>query len=39
VHASAAEAAGMGTLNEGQRLSFDIQPDARGAKAGNLKAV
>jgi CspA family cold shock protein len=38
VHASAAEAAGM-TLNEGQRLSFDIQPDARGAKAGNLKAA
>jgi CspA family cold shock protein len=39
VHASAAEAAGMGVLNEGQRLSFDIQPDARGAKAGNLKAA
>jgi CspA family cold shock protein len=38
VHASAAEAAGM-TLNEGQKLSFDIQPDARGAKAGNLKAA
>jgi CspA family cold shock protein len=38
VHASAAEVAGM-TLNEGQKLSFDIQPDARGAKAGNLKAA
>ena len=38
VHASAAEAAGM-TLNEGQKLSFDIQADARGAKAGNLKAA
>lgn len=37
VHASAAEAAGMGTLNEGQRLSFDIQLDARSAKAGNLQ--
>jgi CspA family cold shock protein len=39
VHASAAEEAGMGTLNEGQKLSFDIQPDARGAKAGNLKSA
>ena len=39
VHASAAEAAGLGILSEGQRLSFDIQPDARGAKAGNLKAA
>jgi CspA family cold shock protein len=39
VHATAAEAAGMGILNEGQRLSFDIQPDARGAKAGNLQAA
>ncbi|HTP76877.1 MAG TPA: cold-shock protein [Rhizomicrobium sp.] len=39
VHATAVEAAGMRTLNEGQRVSFDIQPDARGAKAVNLKAV
>ncbi|HEY1877822.1 MAG TPA: cold-shock protein [Rhizomicrobium sp.] len=39
VHASALEAAGMRSLNEGQKVSFDIQPDARGAKAGNLKAV
>ena len=39
VHASAVEAAGMRSLNEGQRVSFDIQPDARGAKAGNLQAV
>jgi len=39
VHASAVEAAGMRSLNEGQRVSFDIQPDKRGSKAANLKAV
>ena len=39
VHATALEAAGMRSLNEGQKVSFDIQPDARGAKAANLKAV
>jgi CspA family cold shock protein len=37
VHASAVEAAGMRTLNEGQKVNFDIQPDARGAKAVNLR--
>jgi CspA family cold shock protein len=37
VHATAVEAAGMRSLTEGQRVSFDIQPDARGAKAVNLK--
>ncbi len=39
VHATAVEAAGLRTLNEGQRVEFDIQPDARGSKAANLKAV
>jgi CspA family cold shock protein len=39
VHATAVEAAGMRSLNEGQRVSFDVQPDARGSKAVNLKAV
>jgi len=39
VHVSAVEAAGMRGLAEGQKVSFDIQPDARGAKAVNLKAV
>jgi cold shock protein len=39
VHASAVEMAGMRALAEGQRVSFDIQPDAKGAKAGNLKAA
>jgi CspA family cold shock protein len=37
VHASALEAAGIRSLAEGQKVSFDIQPDARGAKAANLK--
>lgn len=39
VHASDVEAAGMRQLNEGQKVSFDIQPDARGSKAGNLAAA
>ncbi|HEY5238666.1 MAG TPA: cold-shock protein [Rhizomicrobium sp.] len=39
VHATAVEAAGLRSLSEGQRVSFDIQPDARGSKAANLKAV
>lgn len=37
VHATAVEAAGIGSLAEGQRVSFDIQPDAKGSKAVNLK--
>jgi CspA family cold shock protein len=37
VHATAVEAAGMRTLSEGQKVSFDIQPDARGSKAVNLR--
>jgi len=39
VHATAVEAAGMRSLSEGQRISFDTQPDAKGLKAVNLKAV
>ena len=39
VHATAVEAAGLRSLNEGQKVSFDIVTDARGAKASNLKAV
>jgi CspA family cold shock protein len=39
VHASAVEAAGLRSLSEGQQVSFDIQPDARGSKATNLKAI
>jgi CspA family cold shock protein len=37
VHATAVEAAGMRALNEGQKVYFDVQPDARGAKAVNLR--
>ena len=39
VHATAVEMSGMRTLNEGQRVSFDVQPDARGSKAVNLKSA
>ena len=37
VHATALEAAGMTSLSEGQKVSFAIQPDAKGAKAVNIK--
>ncbi len=39
VHVSAVEQAGLRTLNEGQKVNFDILPDKRGAKAGNLSVV
>ena len=39
VHVSAVEAAGMTVLAEGQRISFDTQSDAKGAKAVNLRAA
>jgi len=39
VHATAIEAAGMTSLAEGQRVSFDTQPDAKGQKAVNIKAI
>lgn len=39
VHVSAVQAAGLQTLNEGQRVSFEVQPDARGPKAVNLKSA
>jgi CspA family cold shock protein len=37
VHATAVEAAGMRSLAEGQKVEFDIEPDARGQKAVNLR--
>ena len=37
VHVSALEAAGISSLSEGQRVSFDVQPDPKGSKAVNLK--
>ena len=39
VHATAVEHAGMKTLREGQRVSFDTEPDQRGPKAVNLRAA
>lgn len=37
VHISAVEGSGMSDLREGQKVSFEIQPDARGPKAVNLQ--
>jgi CspA family cold shock protein len=39
VHVSAVTSSGLGTLNEGQRVTFDIEPDKRGKgpKAVNLR--
>jgi CspA family cold shock protein len=41
VHISAVERAGLSTLNEGQKLSFDVVADRRTGKsaAENLRAV
>ena len=41
VHISAVERAGMSTLNEGQKVSFDVVADRRTGKsaAENLRAV
>ena len=38
VHITAVEQSGLSQLNEGQTVSFDIEPDARGPKAVNLQA-
>jgi CspA family cold shock protein len=39
VHVTTVEQSGMRSLNEGQRVSFDIQPDPKGSKAVNLQAA
>ena len=41
VHISAVERAGMSTLNEGQKISYDIVADRRSGKssADNLRAA
>ena len=41
VHISAVERAGMSSLNEGQKVSFDLVADRRSGKlsADNLKAI
>jgi len=39
VHISAVERAGLGSLNEGQKVSFEVQQDRGKAAAGNLKLL
>jgi CspA family cold shock protein len=41
VHISAVERAGLGSLNEGQRIGFELERDNRSGKmsAGQLQAV
>jgi cold shock protein len=41
VHISAVERAGLGSLHEGQRITYDIERDARSGKsaATNLRAA
>lgn len=41
VHISAVERSGMTTLTDGQKVSFDVEPDrmGKGPKAVNLSAV
>ena len=39
VHISAVEAAGMKTLDEGQKLEYEIQENRGKEAAGNLKAA
>lgn len=41
VHITALQSAGMATLKEGQRISYDIEPDkkGKGPKAINLVAL
>jgi CspA family cold shock protein len=39
VHISAVERAGMRTLNEGQKVAFEVQADPKGSKAVNLRAA
>jgi CspA family cold shock protein len=39
VHVSAVERAGLGTLSEGQRVSFDVVTERGKLAAANLKAA
>ena len=41
VHISAVERAGLGTLNEGQKVSYEVVPDRRSGKssADNLRVA
>ena len=37
VHVSAVEGSGMSTLSDGQKVTFDVEPDKRGERAVNIK--
>ena len=37
VHVSSVEQSGMATLNDGQKVEFDVEPDKRGERAVNIK--
>jgi CspA family cold shock protein len=39
VHITAVERAGLSDLNEGQKVSFDLEERPRGTSATNLKLV
>lgn len=39
VHISAVEGAGLSTLNQGQKVRFEIQADQKGPKAVNLQVA
>lgn len=39
VHVSAVQAAGMRSLNEGQKVSYDVMKERGKEAAGNLKAL
>jgi len=39
VHISAVEKAGMGTLHEGQKISYELQEDKGKQSAANLQAA
>lgn len=37
VHVSDVERSGLSTLSDGQKVEFEVQPEARGPKAVNIK--
>ena len=37
VHVSAVEQGGMTSLSDGQKVTFDVEPDKRGERAVNIK--
>lgn len=41
VHVSAVQSSGLGTLHDGQKVSFDVEPDrmGKGPKAVNLRSA